>query len=81
MNEKDMIWKRCFTFDNLKLVLPTICELASKYEHIRICQDVEKGFVLEVGKESTADDAGHNEVVSRVADKFTKERRILRSLK
>lgn len=79
MSSENVLWNKLFTFVNLKKVLPVICELASKHEHIRICHsDNEIG--IEVGEEYVQSD-NYNDLINKMAAQFLKERRSWRALK
>ena len=81
MSNESIVWNRLFTFDDLKKVLPVICELASKHEHIRIYHNVvDNEMGVEVGEEYVQSDNYNNLSITEIAQ-FLKERRSWRSLK
>lgn len=81
MSSENVLWNRLLTFDDLKKVLPVICELASKHEHIRICHNVvDNEMGVEVGEEYVQSDS-YNDLINKMAEQFLKERRSWRALK
>ena len=79
MSSENVLWNRLFTFKDLKEVLPIICELASKHEHIRICHN-DNEIGIEVGEEYVQSD-NYNDLINKMAAQFLKERRSWRALK